>query len=90
MIQKIFCSMPDGSKIITLIDQFNPVLKQAGIQRNGFGEKYSHYGLRHSYAAIALRNGIGFFEVARNTGTSVHECYGKQATPAVFATRLGD
>jgi integrase len=86
-------SMMDGSKVITLIDQFNAVLKQAGIQRNGFGEKYSLYSLRHFYAVMALRNGIGVFEVARNMGTSVQiiqDYYGKQATAAVFATRLGD
>src|SRR3954447_25582865 len=90
---KFLFAMPDGSQVITLIDQFNAVLKQAGIQRNGFGEKYSLYSLRHFYAVQALRNGIGVFEVARNMGTSVQiiqEYYGKQATSAVFATRLGD
>jgi integrase len=86
-------AMPDGSKVITLIDQLNAALKQAGILKNGFGEKYSLYSLRHLYAVTALRNGIGVFEVARNMGTSVQmiqQYYGKQATAAVFATRLGD
>jgi Zn-dependent peptidase ImmA (M78 family) len=38
---------------------------------------------------MALRNGIGVFEVARNMGTSVQmiqQYYGTQATSAVFAT----
>ena len=86
-------AMPKGTRIISLNDQFNIVLKQAGIERNGFGEKYSLYSLRHFYAVMALRNGIGVFEVARNMGTSVQmiqQYYGKQATSAVFATRLGD
>lgn len=86
-------AMPDGSKVTTLIDQFNAVLEQAGVERNGFGEKYSLYSLRHFYAVMALRNGIGVFEIARNMGTSVQmiqEYYGKQATAATFATRLGD
>jgi integrase len=85
--------MADGSKVTTLIDQFNAALKEAGVQRNGFGEKYTLYSLRHFYAVMALRNGIGVFEVARNMGTSVQmiqQYYGKQATSAVFATRLGD
>jgi integrase len=85
--------MPDGSRVISLIDQLNAALKQAGIQRSSFGEKYSAYSLRHLYAVNALRNGVGVFEVARNMGTSVQiiqEYYGKQATAAVFATRLGD
>ena len=86
-------AMADGSKVVTLIDQFNAALKEAGVQRNGFGEKYTLYSLRHFYAVMALRNGIGVFEVARNMGTSVQmiqQYYGKQATSAVFATRLGD
>ena len=85
--------MSDGSKIITLIDQFKAALRRAGIEKNGFDEKYSLYSLRHFYAVMALRNGIGVFEVARNMGTSVQmiqQYYGKQATSAVFATRLGD
>ena len=85
--------MPDGSEVITLIDQFSAALKQAGIQKNSFGEKYSIYSLRHFYAVNALRKGVGVFEVARNMGTSVQiiqEYYGKQATSVVFATRLGD
>jgi integrase len=86
-------AMPDGSKVTTLIDQFNATLKEAGVQRNSFGDKYTLYSLRHFYAVMALRNGIGVFEVARNMGTSVQmiqQYYGKQATSAVFATRLGD
>jgi integrase len=85
--------MPGGSRVTTLIDQFNAALKEAGVQRNSFGEKYTLYSLRHFYAVMALRNGVGVFEVARNMGTSVQmiqQYYGKQATSAVFATRLGD
>ena len=90
---KFLFAMPKGTRIISLIDQFNKALKEAGIERNGFGEKYTLYSLRHFYAVMALRNGIGVFEVARNMGTSVQMIqlyYGKQATASVFATRLGD
>jgi integrase len=86
-------AMPDETRIVTLIDQLDAALKEARLQRNSFGEKYSVYSLRHFYAVNALRNGVGVFEVARNMGTSVQiiqEYYGKQATSAVFATRLGD
>jgi site-specific recombinase XerD len=85
--------MPDGSQVLSQIDQLNAALKEAGIEKSSFGEKYSVYSLRHFYAVNALRNGVGVFEVARNMGTSVQmiqEYYGKQATSAVFATRLGD
>jgi integrase len=86
-------AMPDDSRIVTMIDQLDTALKEANIQKNSFGEKYSVYSLRHFYAVNAPRNGVGVFEVARNMGTSVQiiqEYYGKQATPAIFATRLGD
>ena len=66
-------------------------LKEGGIERSTFGEKIPFNSLRHFYAVNALRNGVGVFEVARNMGTSVEiiqEYYGKQATAAVFATRL--
>jgi integrase len=56
--------MPDGSRIVTLIDQLDAALKEAGVQENSFGEKYSIYSFRHFYAVNALRNGIGVFEVA--------------------------
>jgi integrase len=47
--------------------------------------------LRHFYAVMALRNGIGVFEVARKWGLQFRSFKtGKQATAAVFATRLGD
>jgi integrase len=85
--------MPDGSKIITLIDQLNAALQEGRIVKNSLGQKYTVYSLRHFYAVSALRNGVGVFEVARNMGTSVQmiqEYYGKQATASIFATRLGD
>jgi integrase len=75
-------AMPNGGKVITLIDQFDEVLKQAGITHNSHGEKYSLYSLRHWYAITSLRKGFGVFEVARNMGTSVQMIqayYGKQA-----------
>jgi integrase len=86
-------AMANGSRIVTLIDQLNAALREANLLRSSFGEKYSVYSLRHFYAVNALRNGVGVFEVARNMGTSVQiiqEYYGRQATAAVFATRLGD
>jgi integrase len=46
-----------------------------------FGEKYTLYSLRHFYAVMALRNGFGVFEMARNMGTSVQliqQYYDKQ------------
>jgi integrase len=85
--------MSDGSKVLSLIDQFNKVLELGGIRRSASGELYSLYCLRHFYAVQMLRSGrVGVFDIARNMGTSVQiieAYYGKHATPQVLATRLG-
>jgi integrase len=85
--------MPDGNKVITLIDQFKKVLKREGLTHSADGEPFTLYSLRHFYAVQMLRNGkVGVFDVARNMGTSVQiieQYYGKHATPKELATRLG-
>ena len=85
--------MPDGNKIITLIDQFNEVLKRENIMHNADDEKYTLYSLRHFYAVQMLRHGkVNVFDIARNMGTSVQiieSYYGKHATAQELATRLG-
>lgn len=85
-------AMKGGTKVITLIDQFNKVIELAGIETNSAGEKFSLYSLRHFYAVMALRGGVGVYDIARNMGTSVQmiqSYYGKQATPMSMATTLG-
>jgi integrase len=84
--------MKGGSKVITLIDQFQRVLEGAGIATNNDGERYTLYSLRHFYAVRFLRKGKPVWDIARNMGTSVQmiqEYYGKQATPVELATNLG-
>ena len=85
--------MPDGNKIITLIDQFNEVLRREKLTHNADGEKYTLYSLRHFYAVQMLRLGkVNVYDVARNMGTSVQiieSYYGKHATARELATRLG-
>jgi hypothetical protein len=84
--------MSDGSQIITLIDQFNVVLKLAGIECNSFADKYTLYSLRHFYATQALNNNVPIYAVARNMGTSVkiiESYYGKGATALSMASMLG-
>ena len=84
--------MRDGSRVITLIEQFDKVLDLAGITHNSHGDKYTLYSLRHFYAVLSLRRRIGVFDVARNMGASVQviqNYYGKHATPRKLATQLG-
>jgi len=56
-------AMRDGSRVITLIDQFDKVLDLAGIICNSHGDKYTLYSLRHStlcchrVAALGVRRG---------------------------------
>lgn len=85
-------SMAGGRKVITLIDQFDGVLRLAGIVENSHGDKYTLYSLRHFYAVQALKRGVGVFDLARNMGTSVQVIqtyYGRHATPIILATQLG-
>ena len=85
--------MPDGNKIVSLIDQFNQVLSRENLSYNADGEKYTLYSLRHFYAVQMLRRGkVNVFDIARNMGTSVQiieSYYGKHATAQELATRLG-
>ena len=85
-------AMRDGSRVITLIYQFDKVIEMAGIVHNSHGDKFTLYSLRHFYAVSSLRRGIGIFDVARNMGTSVQiiqQYYGRHATPRKLATQLG-
>jgi len=84
--------MRDGSRVITLIDQFQHVLQRAGILENRHGQRYTLYSLRHWYAVRALQKSIPVFDLARNMGTSVaiiESYYGRQATSEELATKLG-
>ena len=85
-------AMKDGSKIITLIDQFDKVLDMAGLKTNAFGEKFSLYSLRHFYAVIGLDKRIPIFDLARNMGTSVtiiQQYYANHSQTSAQATTLG-
>lgn len=85
--------MQNGRAVTTLIDQFDAALREANLLHNSRGERFTLYSLRHYYAVVALRSGVGVFELARNMGTSVHiiqSYYGKHATAPTFATLLGN
>lgn len=87
-----FFTMPKGGKIISLADQFATLLEFGRVRKSADGENFTLYSLRHYYAVMALRKGIGVYNVARNMGTSVQmieQYYGKQATPDSMATELG-
>ena len=88
-----FFRMPDGGRVITLIDQFKALLKTCGLEKNRYGEDYTLYSLRHMYAVLMLqRQRVGVFDIARNMGTSVQmieHYYGRSATPIELATKLG-
>lgn len=85
--------MADGNQVISLGDQFQKVLDRESMTHSVDGEAYSLYSLRHFYAVQMLRRGkANVFDIARNMGTSVHiieSYYGRSATSAVVAARLG-
>jgi integrase len=85
-------AMKTGTKVITLIDQFDKVIDEAGMRTNSHGEKFSLYSLRHFYAVMARRANVGVYDIARNMGTSVQvieSYYGKHGTNLSMATLLG-
>jgi len=85
--------MPSGDRIITLADQFDAAISEAGIKHNSRGEKYTLYSLRHFYAVMHLRRGLSVYALCRNMGTSVQmieKYYGKHATAPAFAEALGN
>jgi hypothetical protein len=85
--------MADSNQVISLGDQFQKVLERESMTHSVDGEAYSLYSLRHFYAVQMLRRGkANVFDIARNMGTSVHiieSYYGRSATSAVVAARLG-
>jgi len=54
-------SRAQESRIGTLIGQLDAALKEAGIEKNSFGEKYSIYSLRHFYASTHYAMGLACF-----------------------------
>lgn len=86
--------MRGGDRVITLIDQFQAMLAYVGILTNREGERYTLYSLRHFYAMMGLnrKKATPVWDLAKNMGTSVaiiEQYYGKHATSAELATRLG-
>lgn len=87
-----FFRMLDGNQVITLIDQFQAFLKDAGVEKNRYGEIYTLYSLRHFYAVRMLEKNVPVWDIARNMGTSVQNIetyYGRSATASTKATVLG-
>ena len=87
-----FFRMLDGNQVITLIDSFQALLKELGIEQNRYGERYTLYSLRHFYAVRMLHKNVPVWDIARNMGTSVQNIemyYGRSATPTAKATVLG-
>ena len=83
--------MPNGSKIITLIDQFNTFLKHVELTHTGDGAKYTLYSLRHYYAVRSLRR-ADIYSIAQNMGTSVQmieQYYGKHGDQPRTCSKAG-
>jgi integrase len=86
--------MRGGDRVTSLNDQFQNMLRYAGIQKNRDGQSYTLYSLRHFYAMMGLnrKRATPIWDLAKNMGTSVdviESYYGKHAAPAEQATRLG-
>lgn len=88
-----FFRMPDGNKVLALIDQFQTLLEHLDLTTNADGERFTLYSLRHFFAVQMLhKSKATVWDIARTMGTSakiIGGYYGRQATPLLLATRLG-
>lgn len=71
--QWFFC-MYAGEQIVTLIDQFDAVIKKEQIAFNRDEQKFSLYSLRHFYAEMMIRKSPEMlWDIARNMGTGIKQ-----------------
>ena len=63
--------MPDGQMPHLLENIFRHLMKKSGLLINGAGQNRTLYSLRHTYATLALANGIDIHTLAKQMGTSV-------------------
>ena len=70
MTEPIFAHK-DGTPIHSFKKGFNALIKEAGVEFDGEGQRRVIYSLRHTYATFRLHEGVNHFTLARNMGTSV-------------------
>ena len=87
----IFCDQ-DGNAIKDFREGFNSVIREAGVETDRDGNKYTIYSLRHFYITMRLRFGKGLriHSLAKNCGTSVAmiEQFYSDAIPTDFKDEL--
>lgn len=68
----IFCN-PKGNVIQDFREGFSAVIKEAGVERNRFGEKFVPYSCRHTYITFRLKyaKNLSIHSLAKNARTSV-------------------
>ena len=68
----IFCD-PTGNVVKDFREGFNAVIREAGIEFDDKGNKYTIYSLRHTYITFRLQFGrnLSIHSLARNCRTSV-------------------
>jgi integrase len=84
--------LPDGSRTANLNQTFRQLMRDTGLAVGAGSEKErTLYSLRHTYATLALMNGIGIHELARQMGTSVAmlEQHYSKITPELVAEKFG-
>lgn len=68
----VFADFKSGKPIASFQRSFNALLKFANMTHDRFGNHYTLYSLRHTYATLRLENGeLDVYLLAKNMGTSV-------------------
>ena len=84
--------LPDGTRTDNLHQTFRQLMRDTGLAVGAASEKErTLYSLRHTYATLALMNGIGVHELAKQMGTSVNmlERHYSKLTPELVAEKFG-
>jgi integrase len=66
----VFCH-PDGKPVQSFKKAFTSLINKAKVVKDSHGHRRTIYSLRHTYATFRLMEGVHYFHLARNMGTSV-------------------
>jgi integrase len=88
--EHVFCHS-DGKLIHSFKKSFRTLLEYSDLLYDSKGDRRVLYSLRHTYATMRLRDGVGIYQLATNMGTSVEmieRYYGKKRVTAKTTSEL--
>jgi integrase len=89
MTDPVFCNYA-GGRMRSFKKSLNALLDAAGLKTHEFGGARVAYSFRHFYISQQILAGVGLFQIAKNTGTSVEmiEKFYARLGPEMFRDEL--